>query len=147
MSGDLKDPSKSIPHGTLWAMLTTFITYFIIILSLAASTTHESFLANPNTISLTNISQPVIFAGECAVTFFSALMGLIGSAKLFQAFSRDELLPGLGIFARGTKRGDEPLLAILLTYVIAQVALFADLNQIATFISMGYQVRVFDELG
>lgn len=143
MSGDLKDPSRSIPHGTLWAMLTTFIVYFIVILSLAASTTHASFLANPNAISLTNLSQPIILAGECAVTFFSALMGLIGASKLFQAFARDKLLPGLSFFSKGTKHGDEPIYALLLTYAIAQVALLADLNQIATFISMGYQMTFF----
>ncbi|KAF4459556.1 hypothetical protein FALBO_13683 [Fusarium albosuccineum] len=143
MSGDLKDPSRSIPQGTLWAMLTTFILYFIVILSLAASTTHASFLANPNAISLTNLSQPIILAGECAVTFFSALMGLIGASKLFQAFARDKLLPGLSFFSKGTKHGDEPIYALLLTYVIAQVALLADLNQIATFISMGYQMTFF----
>jgi potassium/chloride transporter 9 len=143
MSGDLKDPSRSIPHGTLWAMLTTFIIYFVVILSLAASTTHDSFLANNNAISLINLSQPVILAGECAVTFFSALMGLIGASKLFQAFSRDKLLPGLGFFSKGTKHGDEPIYALLLTYAIAQLALFADLNQIATFISMGYQMTFF----
>ncbi|KAF4976064.1 hypothetical protein FZEAL_7242 [Fusarium zealandicum] len=143
MSGDLKDPSRAIPHGTLWAMLTTFIVYFVVILSLAASTTHASFLANPNAISLTNLSQPVILAGECAVTFFSSLMGLIGASKLFQAFARDKLLPGLSLFSKGTKHGDEPIYALLLTYAIAQVALLADLNQIATFISMGYQMTFF----
>ncbi|KAF7551951.1 hypothetical protein G7046_g7572 [Stylonectria norvegica] len=143
MSGDLRDPSRSIPNGTLWAMATTFMAYFVVILSLAASTTHASFLANPNAISLTNLSKPIILAGECAVTFFSALMGLIGSAKLFQAFARDKLLPGLTIFGRGTKRGDEPIFALVLTYAIAQVALLADLNQIATFISMGYQMTFF----
>ncbi|KAF5021510.1 hypothetical protein F66182_6453 [Fusarium sp. NRRL 66182] len=143
MSGDLKDPGRSIPHGTLWAMLTTFIIYFVVILSLAASTTHASFLANANAISIINISQPVILAGECAVTFFSALMGLIGASKLFQAFARDKLLPGLAFFSKGTKHGDEPIYALLLTYAIAQLALFADLNQIATFISMGYQMTFF----
>ncbi|KAM0271073.1 hypothetical protein ACHAPA_003144 [Fusarium lateritium] len=143
MSGDLKDPGRSIPHGTLWAMLTTFIIYFVVILSLAASTTHASFLANANAISIINLSQPVILAGECAVTFFSALMGLIGASKLFQAFARDKLLPGLGFFSKGTKHGDEPIYALILTYAIAQLALFADLNQIATFISMGYQMTFF----
>ncbi|PWI66049.1 hypothetical protein PCL_05527 [Purpureocillium lilacinum] len=143
MSGDLKDPSRSIPSGTLWAMLTTFIVYFIVVLSMAASTTHESFLANANVIPLTNLSPPIILAGECAVTFFSALMGIIGSAKLFQALAKDKLLPGLSIFGKGTKKADEPILAIFLTYLIAQVALLADLNQIATFISMGYQMTFF----
>ncbi|KAL6835090.1 amino acid permease domain-containing protein [Trichoderma camerunense] len=143
MSGDLRNPSKAIPNGTLWATLTTFIVYFTVILSMAAAITHESFLANDNIISLTSLYAPIILAGECAVTFFSALMGVIGSAKLFQALARDQLLPGLSLFGKGTRHGDEPIFAIFLTYSIAQVALFADLNQIATFISMGYQMTFF----
>lgn len=140
MSGDLRDPSKTIPKGTLWAMVTTFGIYFTVIVSLAASTTHESFVASENVIPITSLSAPVILAGECAVTVFSALMGIIGSAKLFQALAKDKLLPGLSIFGKGTKKGDDPIYAMFLTFLIAQVALLADLNQIATLISMGYQV-------
>lgn len=140
MSGDLKNPSKAIPKGTLWAMLTTFIVYFLVALSMAFTIERDSLLANANIVSLTNLSKGIILAGECAVTLFSALMGIIGSAKLFQALARDKLLPGLSILGRGTKKSDEPMFAILLTYAIAQVALLADLNQIATLISMGYQV-------
>ncbi|KAM3511102.1 hypothetical protein MY11210_005276 [Beauveria gryllotalpidicola] len=143
MSGDLKNPSTAIPKGTLWAMFATFIVYFVVIVSMAASTTHASFLANANILSATSLSSPIIFAGECAVTFFSATMGVIGAAKLFQALAKDKLLPGLSIFGKGTKKADEPILAVLLTYTIAQVALLADLNQIATLISMGYQMTFF----
>lgn len=143
MSGDLKDPSKAIPKGTLWATLTTFIVYFVVVLSMASSTTRESFLANPNVIPLTNLSQPVIFAGECAVTAFSALMGIKTSAGLFRALARDKLLPGFAFFDVGFGRQDDPIAALTLTYVIAQIALLADLNHIATFISMGFQVRNF----
>ncbi|KAG7136250.1 Vacuolar cation-chloride cotransporter 1 like protein [Verticillium longisporum] len=140
MSGDLRNPSKAIPKGTLWAMLTTFIAYLVVIFSLAASTTHASFLRNTNVISLTNLSAPLILAGECAVTFFSAVMGLI---KLMQALARDQLLPGLTVFGKGTKKADEPVVAIMLTYAIAQIAMLANLNQIATLISMGYQMTFF----
>jgi solute carrier family 12 (potassium/chloride transporters), member 9 len=142
MSGDLRDPSHAIPKGTLWAMLVTFIAYLVVIFSMAASTTHASFLRHPNILSATSLSSPIILAGECAVTFFSALMGVIGSAKLLQALARDRIMPGLSVFGKGTRRGDEPIYAIFLTYAIAQVALLANLNQIATFISMGYQVSV-----
>ena len=143
MSGDLRSPSKSIPVGTLWAMGSTFVLYLVVILSLAASTSHVSLLVQPNIIKEMSIWPPFILAGECAVTFFSALMGLIGASKLMQALGRDKLLPGLSAFAWGTEKSDEPLLALILTYSIAQVALFANLNQIATFISMGYMVTFF----
>ncbi|KAK8003747.1 CMGC DYRK PRP4 kinase [Apiospora arundinis] len=143
MSGDLLNPSKAIPKGTLWAMLSTLILYLLVIMSMAASITRESLLLQTNVISITSLWSPLILAGECAVTFFSALMGLVGSAKLFQALARDKLLPGLSVFGSGTKRGDEPINAVLITYAIAQLALFADLNQIATLISMGYQMTFF----
>jgi solute carrier family 12 (potassium/chloride transporters), member 9 len=141
MSGDLRNPSKDIPVGTLWALFSTFLAYTMVILSLASSSTHSSFVHNSNVIQETNIYPPIVFAGEVATTFFSALMGLIGAAKLLQALARDRLFPGLSIFGMGTKRSDEPTLAILITYVIAQFAMLANLNQIATLISMGYQVR------
>jgi potassium/chloride transporter 9 len=141
MSGDLRNPSKSIPRGTLWAMLATFISYILVIFSMASTTTHVSLLLDKNIIQDTNLWAPTILAGECAVTFFSALMGLIAAAKLLQALARDRLLPGLSIFGQGTKKADEPILAIVLTYILSQLALFANLNQIATLISMGYQVR------
>ncbi|XXG99780.1 DNA-directed RNA polymerase II core subunit [Hypoxylon texense] len=142
MSGDLRNPSKAIPKGTLWAMAGTFVLYLIVILSMASSVTHPSFLRSTNIISATSIWPPLILAGECATTFFSALMGIIGGAKLLQALGRDKLLPGLSIFGKGNKR-DDPILAILVTYIIAQVALFADLNQIATFISISYLMTFF----
>ncbi|KAK6084811.1 amino acid permease [Seiridium cupressi] len=122
MSGDLRNP---------------------IILSMASSVTHQSFLHHTNILSTTSVWSPLILAGECATTFFSALMGLVGSAKLLQALARDRLLPGLSVFGHGTTHGDEPIYAVLLTYFIAQIALFADLNQIATLIAMGYQMTFF----
>ena len=121
-------------------MLSTFVLYLVVIMSMASSVTHSSFLRETNILSAISIWQPVIVAGECATTLFSVLMGIIASAKLLQALARDKLLPGLSPFGRGTKGADEPILAVLLTYVFVQVALFADLNLIATLISMGYQV-------
>ncbi|KAH7033000.1 amino acid permease-domain-containing protein [Microdochium trichocladiopsis] len=143
MSGDLRNPSKSIPRGTLWAMLTTLLCYLLVIMSLAFSTTQHSFLRNTNIIYATNVFPPVILAGECATTFFSALMGIMGAAKLLQALTRDKLLPGLSLFSKGTKGSDDPIFAVLITFTIAQLALFAELNQIATLIAMGYQMTFF----
>lgn len=65
-------------------------------------------------------------------------MGVIGSAKLLQALARDNLLPGFSIFGQGTKGNDEPTYAILLTFVVAQVTLLCNINQIASFVTMTY---------
>ena len=65
-------------------------------------------------------------------------MGVIGSAKLLQALARDKIVPGLTIFGQGTKIGDEPTYAIFITYVVAQLTMLCDINQIASFVTMTY---------
>lgn len=65
-------------------------------------------------------------------------MGVIGSAKLLQALARDNLLPGFSIFGQGTKGNDEPSYAIIITYVVAQVTILSNINQIASFVTMTY---------
>ncbi|KAF2644139.1 hypothetical protein P280DRAFT_537891 [Massarina eburnea CBS 473.64] len=140
MSGDLKHPSKAIPKGkrTLYGLGLTFFSYTIVILAMAASITRESLYNNTNVIQLTNMSGIVILLGEFATAAFSVLMGVIGSAKLLQALARDHLLPGLSAFGQGTQKSDDPTYAIFLTYVLAQLTMLSDINQIASFITMTY---------
>lgn len=52
MSGDLKNPSKSIPKGTLAGLALTFISYLLVILAMAASITRQSFYNNINVIQI-----------------------------------------------------------------------------------------------
>lgn len=65
-------------------------------------------------------------------------MGVIGSAKLLQAIARDSLLPGMGIFAQGAQKTDDPVYAIIVTFVFAQVTMLFDINRIASFVTMTY---------
>lgn len=156
MSGDLKNPSKSIPKGMLAGLGLTFFTYTVVILSMAASITRQSFYNNVNVIQIvslarpetryhilksfskTNISGIVVLLGEFASCFFSSLMGVIGSAKLLQAIARDNLIPGLSIFNEVNKKTGEPTYAIIFTFIVTQVTMLFDINRIASFITMTY---------
>ena len=143
MSGDLKTPSKSIPRGTLYGLALTFFSYTLVILAMAGSITRRSFYNDVNIIQDTNISGVLILLGEFATTFFSTLMGVIGPAKLLQAIARDSVLPGLALFGQGTRRNDEPVYAILVTYAVAQITMLFDINRIASFITMTYLMTFF----
>ncbi|KAF2142085.1 uncharacterized protein K452DRAFT_318393 [Aplosporella prunicola CBS 121167] len=138
MSGDLKHPSKAIPKGTLYGLGLTFISYTVVALAMAASITRGSFHRNTNVIQLVNLSEVVVLMGEFATSFFSTLMGVIGSAKLLQALARDKVVPGLSIFGQGTKGADEPIYAIFVTYAVAQLVMLSNINQIASFVTMTY---------
>ncbi|KAI9826521.1 MAG: hypothetical protein M1826_006622 [Phylliscum demangeonii] len=70
-------------------------------------------------------------------------MGVIGSAKLLQALARDNIVPGLSSFSQGTKESHEPIRAIAVTYLVAQLTLLCNINQIASFITMTYLLTFF----
>jgi solute carrier family 12 (potassium/chloride transporters), member 9 len=76
--------------------------------------------------------------GEFASSFFSSLSGLIGSAKLLQAIARDNLVPGLAIFGRANTKSDDPILAIIFSFAVAQITMLFDINKIASFTAMTY---------
>jgi hypothetical protein len=58
MSGDLKNPSRSIPQGTLYGLGTTFFTYTVVILSLAFTVTRKSLYNDVNIIQDVRIEPP-----------------------------------------------------------------------------------------
>lgn len=70
-------------------------------------------------------------------------MGITGSSKLLQAIARDNLLPGLTLFGKGTRKDDGPVYAILVTYVAAQLTMLFDINRIASFVTMTYLMTFF----
>ena len=138
MSGDLKHPSKAIPKGTLYGLALTFCSYAIVIISMACTISRKSFYQNVNVVQDTNLSGVLVLMGECATSLFSVLMGVIGSAKLLQALARDDLIPGLSVFGQGTKMYDEPTYATIVTYLMAQLTMLFDINQIASLVTMTF---------
>jgi len=51
---------------------------------------------------------------------------------------RDNLLSILQPFAQGTALDDEPTMAVLVTYILTQITLFSNINQIASFVTMTF---------
>jgi amino acid transporter len=118
MSGDLKDPEKSIPWGTLAAIGVGFLVYLLNIVVSGGSTLRENLINDPFA-SLMAQAGPLGFAvvaGVFAATLSSAIGSLLGAPRILQALARDNIFPGLGFFAKGTLDGDEPRRGLWLTY-------------------------------
>lgn len=142
MSGELKNPSKSIPQGTLKGLLASFILYLLVILSLGASTPRELLRKDISIIQSVNLNGLIIILGEVSTSLFSVIMGVVGAATMLNAIADDKIIPGLGIFSKAKKSPSEKrkaeIYSIVFTWFLAQVFLFADINQIATFITMAF---------
>uniref|UniRef100_A0A6Q2XWC9 Solute carrier family 12 member 2 n=1 Tax=Esox lucius TaxID=8010 RepID=A0A6Q2XWC9_ESOLU len=79
---------------------------------------------------------PIITAGIFSATLSSALASLVSAPKVFQALCKDNIYPGLEMFAKGYGKNNEPLRGYILTFCIALAfILIAELNVIAPIIS------------
>ncbi|XP_063050860.1 solute carrier family 12 member 2-like [Engraulis encrasicolus] len=87
-------------------------------------------------MSMVSAFGPLITAGIFSATLSSALASLVSAPKVFQALCKDNIYPGLGLFAKGYGKNNEPLRGYLLTFFIGLTfTLIAELNIIAPIIS------------
>lgn len=132
MSSELRKPSKSIPKGTLWGLLLTFMCYSLVILSLGSSVPRKSLHEDIQIIQTISGFQPIILVGELSTSLFSVIVGMVGAAYVLEAISKDGILPGLLIFQ------EKPIYSLLCSWFLTQLCLFSDVNSIATFITMTF---------
>lgn len=135
MSGDLRDPSKSIPRGTIVAVLVTFAIYALQMGWLAFNASREELIGNKLVMERIAIYGPLIFAGLWAATLSSALASLLAAPRTLQALAQDGVMPRM--FARGSGPTNEPKLALLFSFGLAGICLLlGKLDLIAPIISM-----------
>ncbi|BFZ58819.1 hypothetical protein PYCC9005_005884 [Savitreella phatthalungensis] len=137
-SGKLRNPSKSIPRGTLYGLMLTFVLYTAVIIVIAFGVPRNFLYTNLNVLQDINLHRSLILGGALSTATFSALCGINGAAKMLQAIARDDSLPILRVFKYGTQSSDEPLVAVAATYVLTQLVLFADINAIASLVTMTF---------
>ena len=121
MSGDLKDPGRSIPRGTLAAVGVGFLVYATQILVVGGAQLRPQLL----NASFEILCDQALFgagfmvvAGVFAATLSSALGSFLGAPRVLQAVARDKVIGPLRPFIQGSRRGDEPRRALILTMAI-----------------------------
>jgi amino acid transporter len=141
MSGDLDDPARSIPKGTLTAILVTGIMYLVLAVFLGGSRPREALVGEPLIMSDIALFPILIAAGIFSATISSALGSMMGAPRILQSLARDRLFPSLSTFGTVSGKNSEPRRAVLLTFLIAEAGiLLADLNTIAPLITMAFLV-------
>ncbi|OAD56078.1 Solute carrier family 12 member 6 [Eufriesea mexicana] len=143
-SGDLADAQKSIPIGTICAILTTSTVYLTCVLFFAG--TVDNLLLRDKfgqsiggKLVVANMAWPnqwVILIGSFLSTLGAGLQSLTGAPRLLQAIAKDSIIPFLTPFATSSNRG-EPTRALVLTVIICQCGiLLGNVDYLAPLLSM-----------
>jgi amino acid transporter len=146
LSGDLQDPGKSIPLGTLAATIGGMIIYLLIAWKLSISGSPQD-LANTDKLVMADIAWQgwlIIPLGLAAATISSALGSILVAPRTLQAIARDSVFPAPKVnswLSRGKGKNDEPYNASIITIMIAGVFIMAGaLDSVAQVISMFFMV-------
>ena len=144
LSGDLKDPKKSIPLGTLSATIIGMIIYVFIAYKLASSASASDLISDQLIMSKIAFWGPIIPIGLAAATISSALGSFMVAPRTLQAIGGDKVFPITFMnswVSKGTDTTNEPRNATIITSLIAFVfVLMGDVNAVAEIISMFFLV-------
>jgi len=146
LSGNLKNPGKSIPLGTLGATLCGMFMYFLIAWKLSVSAPPQE-LADTSHLIMADIAWQgwwIIPLGLAAATISSALGSIMVAPRTLQAIARDGIFPTPKFnywLSQGKGNKDEPYNASVVTILIAGVfILMGALDSVAQIISMFFMV-------
>jgi len=136
LSGDLKDPTKSLPLGTLSSVVLSYIVYIAIPLFLSSIIADQRILLiNPFIMKDVAAVGSLIVLGVWGATLSSALGALLGAPRTLQAMARDRIV--FPIIGKGFGKGQDPRIAVVISFVVALGGILAgDLNLIAPVLSM-----------
>ncbi|MGA9239892.1 amino acid permease [Robiginitalea sp.] len=140
MSGELKEPKRSIPIGTLWAIGVSFVIYMALAFWISRSASETELVANYYIMVDKAYFGPLIIAGILGATFSSALASIVGSSRILFAMGEHRVLP-FSEFLSGTSANGQPRNAMLVTGIlIFATLLLRNLNAVAPLVTLFFLI-------
>ncbi len=135
MSGDLRNPSRSLPIGTLGAVGIVFTIYLSLALFLSSFVPADLLVSYPFILYHISKAGYLVIMGIWAATLSSALGALLGGPRIMQAIARDGILPPF--LAKGYGPTNQPRMATLVVFCLGMaLTLGTDINQIIPMLTM-----------
>ncbi|MFO8002396.1 MAG: amino acid permease [Marinilabilia sp.] len=145
LSGDLKNPGKSLPVGTMGATIAGMLVYIFVVWKMAASASTETLLNNQLVMTQIAIGGSIfVLLGLAASTLSSALGSVLVAPRTLQALAGDRSFPFPGInhhLSRGKGQTNEPRNASLVAFLIAFIFVaLGSVDAVAEIISMFFLI-------
>jgi amino acid transporter len=141
MSGDLRDPGKSLPIGTFLAVGISILVYFGAAFLFAGSLPLEALTKDYQAMNRVAWLPFLIVAGVFAATLSSAMASFLGAPRILQSLAADKIFPLLTPFAKGVGPTNNPRRGVLLATLIAILTVgLGNLNLIASVVAMFFLI-------
>ncbi|MCU4176645.1 amino acid permease [Carboxylicivirga sp. N1Y90] len=145
LSGDLRDPGKSIPKGTMYATIAGMLFYLAVVYKLATSASQEDLLTHQLVMKNIAIGGFILIPlGLAASTISSALGSILVAPRTLQALATDKSFPARKVnhfLSRGKGAAKEPVNATIVAIAIAFVFVgLGNVNFVAEIISMFFMI-------
>jgi len=141
MSGDLKDPGKSLPLGTFFAVGISIVVYFGAAILFAGVLPQEIMARDYASMWGVARFDFLIDAGVIAATLSSAMASFLGAPRILQSLAGDRIFSVLTPFSKGVGPLNNPRRGVLLSTGIAFITVaLGNLNVIAPVVSMFFLI-------
>ena len=144
LSGDLRDPKRSIPIGTLAATVLGMVIYICVALKLGVSASPDDLATDQFIMSRIAIWGPIIPIGLACACMSSAMGSILIAPRTLQALAGDGAFPNDVVnswLSKSRSTDNEPINAYLVTSVLAMFfVIIGDVNFVAEIISMFFMV-------
>ncbi|MDR4498361.1 MAG: amino acid permease [Candidatus Scalindua sp.] len=141
MSGDLKDPGKSLTLGTFLAVGISILIYYLAGVVFAASQPADVLISDYGAMKRVAAVEFLVIAGVVAATLSSAMASFLGAPRILQSLSSDRIFPFLLPFAKGYGSAGNPRRGVILSAGIAFATIgLGKLNIIAPVVSMFFLI-------
>ncbi|XP_075703484.1 solute carrier family 12 member 9 isoform X2 [Rhinoderma darwinii] len=139
MSGELKQPSRAIPIGTIIAVVITFFVYLILFILTAFTCDRTLLREDYGFFRPINFWPPFVLIGVYATSLSASMSTLIGASRILHALAKDDLFGFLLAPAKLVSKGGNPWGAVVYTWALVQLVLLAGkLNTIAGIVTVFY---------
>ncbi len=141
MSGDLKDPGKSLPLGTFLAVGLSITVYFGVAIVFAGVIPNDLLMQDYGAMKRVASIRFLIATGVIGATLSSAMASFLGGPRILQSLAGDRIFPCLLPFSHGVGPANNPRRGVLLSTAIALATIsLGKLNLIAPVVSMFFLI-------
>ncbi|XP_018589139.1 solute carrier family 12 member 9-like [Scleropages formosus] len=139
MSGELKNPSVSIPKGTIIAVVYTFFVYLLLFLLVSSTCDRVLLVQDYGFLQRINIWPPFVTIGVYCTSLSAAMSSMIGASRILHALALDQLF-GLPLSpAAITSKSGNPWVSVVYTWALVQCVVFAgQLNSVTSLVTVFY---------